>query len=90
MSRVELGPAAALGGLSLEEVSRIFAASAKHLELFDETHLQRFFAIGPIDAGVYVVVHGERDAGAVTVLSARTAAPHEAAAYLRQLRKAGP
>jgi uncharacterized DUF497 family protein len=63
-------------GLFLDEVKQLFTRSVEFLEIYDEGHSDaedRFTAIGPIQAGMVVVIYTERGEDVVRVLSARKA-----------------
>jgi uncharacterized DUF497 family protein len=50
-------------GLSFGEATELFTSASDYLEIYDEKHAgeeDRFIAIGPIRAGVVVVVYTER------------------------------
>ena len=73
-------------GLSFDEATELFADSNDYLEIYDEEHSDeedRFIAIGPIRAGVVVVVYTERRDDLIRIVSARRATGKE----VRFLRK---
>ena len=75
-------------GIAFEEAVRVFDAEDACLERFDEEHSgleERFITIGPTERGIVLVVWTERDEGAIRVISARPATPHERRLYRAHL-----
>jgi hypothetical protein len=75
--------------VSFEEASDLFYRGDDDLEIFDAAHSDeedRFIAIGPIDRGLVLVVHTERDDEMVRLISARWATEREAELYRRQVQ----
>ena len=73
-------------GLSFDEATELFADSNDYLEIYDEEHSDeedRFIAIGPIRAGIVVVVYTQRQDDVIRIVSARRATSQE----VRFLRK---
>lgn len=71
-------------GVSFEEASALFTGAGDYLELFDEAHStdeDRFIAIGPVKAGLMLVVYAERDEETVRLISARWATKREVALF---------
>ena len=67
-------------GISFEEVKELFTSDTDFLEIYDEEHSDeedRFIAIGPIRAGVVVVVYTERGDDVIRIVSARKATKKE-------------
>ena len=67
-------------GLSFDEATELFAGGDDFLEIYDEEHSDeedRFIAIGPIRAGVVVVVYTERQDDVIRIVSARKATTKE-------------
>lgn len=67
-------------GLSFDEATELFADNNDYLEIYDEKHSDeedRFIAIGPIRAGVVVVVYTERQDDVIRIVSARRATRKE-------------
>ena len=71
-------------GVSFDQASELFVSGADYLEIYDEAHSmveERFIAIGPISAGVVLVVFVETDQEIVRIISARMATGRERALY---------
>ena len=67
-------------GLSFSEAAELFRDDNDYLEIYDEEHSEeedRFLAIGPIRAGVAVVVYTERSDDVIRLVSARRATKNE-------------
>jgi len=67
-------------GVSFTEVRRLFESGEDYLEIFDAEHSEaedRFFAIGPIDRGIVVVVYTEREENVIRIIGARFANKRE-------------
>jgi hypothetical protein len=67
-------------GLSFDEAKDLFGADNEYLEMYDGDHSDdedRFIAIGPVRAGVIVVVYTERQEEVIRIVSARTATKNE-------------
>ena len=67
-------------GISLEEASELFKSNKDFLEIYDEEHSddeERFIAIGPIRAGIVVVIYTERSDDVIRLISARRATKKE-------------
>ena len=67
-------------GVSFEDAAELFTGAADYLELYDAEHSgdeDRFIAVGPIQAGVVVVVYTERQDDVIRIVSARTATMNE-------------
>ena len=67
-------------GLSFQEASDLFSSGVDCLEIYDELHSvdeDRFIAIGPIQAGIIVVVFTEHIENVIRILSARKATKKE-------------
>ena len=62
-------------GISFEEVKELFTSDTDFLEIYDEE--DRVIAIGPIRAGVVVVVYTERGDDVIRIVSARKATKKE-------------
>lgn len=78
-------------GVSFEEARRLFDAGGPYLEVFDEVHSEdedRFFAIGPIERGIVLVVWTERDEGVIRIISARWATERERTLYHSYMERA--
>jgi hypothetical protein len=70
--------------LSFEEASTLFTSGVDYLEILDEAGSAdepRFIAIGPVRAGVIVVVFTERADDIIRIISARRATRQEAALF---------
>lgn len=88
--RVEWDPAKneaneARHGLSFAQASQLLLGDADYLEVYDQAGSideDRFIAIGPIEAGVIVVVFTERSDEVVRIISARRATPREVVLFL--------
>ncbi len=73
-------------GLSFDEASELFASGTDFLEIYDEEHSDdedRFIAIGPIQAGIVVVVYTERPDDVIRIVSARKATEKEVQLFRR-------
>jgi len=71
-------------GLSFEQALQLLLGDADYLEIYDEANSleeDRFIAIGPIAAGVVVIVFTERADEVIRIISARRATPREIALY---------
>ena len=71
-------------GVSFEEAKGLFESGVDYLELFDAEHSldeDRFFAIGPIQKGVVLVVWTDRGDDVVRIISARLATHRESELY---------
>lgn len=86
VARVEWDPAKSASneakhGLSFEQASELLVGDADYLEIYDEASSvgeDRFLAIGPVQAGVIVVVvFTERFEDVIRIISARKATPRE-------------
>ena len=67
-------------GLSFDEATQLFASDNDYLEIYDDEHSDeedRFIAIGPIRAGLVVVVYTERQDDVIRIVSARKATRKE-------------
>ena len=67
-------------GVSFEDATELFTGAADYLELYDAEHSDdedRFIAVGPIQAGVVVVVYTERQDDVIRIVSARKATMNE-------------
>ena len=67
-------------GLSFDEVAELFTSGTDFLEIYDEQHSDeedRFIAIGPIRAGIVVVIYTERQDDVIRIVSARKATKKE-------------
>lgn len=67
-------------GIGFDEAKELLESGSDYLEIFDEAHAHaedRFIAIGPIRAGIVVVVWTERIDETIRVISARWATPRE-------------
>lgn len=67
-------------GISFEEASELFKSGNDYLEIYDEGHSddeERFIGIGPIRAGIVVVVYTERSDDVIRLISARRATKKE-------------
>ncbi len=63
-------------GISFEEASELFKRGEDYLEIYDEEHSadeERFIGIGPIPAGIVVVIYTERSDDVIRLISARRA-----------------
>ncbi len=63
-------------GLSFDEAAELLAGESDYLEVYDQEHSDeedRFIAIGPMRAGVVVVVYTERRDDVIRIVSARKA-----------------
>lgn len=77
-------------GVSFEQASKVFANDDKALEIYDEYHSDyedRFITIGPIKAGVVMVVWTERAHDTIRIISARWATAREIDMYHRHLEQ---
>ena len=71
-------------GVSFEQASELFTSGTDFFEIYDEHHSAKeewFLAVGPIAAGVVVVVYVEVDEDTVRIISARMATPRERRLY---------
>ena len=67
-------------GVSFTEARQLFESGEDFLEIFDAEHSEaedRFFAIGPIDRGIVVVVYTEREENVIRITGARFANKRE-------------
>ncbi|MCB9539483.1 MAG: BrnT family toxin [Myxococcales bacterium] len=77
-------------GLSFAEAIGIFEAADEALELYDAQHSDiedRFITIGPIRAGLVLVVWTERADDVIRVISARWATPRERRLYQAHMER---
>lgn len=68
-------------GLSFDEAKELFGGGKRFLEIYDDEHSDEedlFIAIGPIRAGVVVVVYTEPQDDVIRIVSARKATRKEA------------
>ena len=75
-------------GLSFEDVVELFTSGVDFLDIYDDSHSgeeDRFIAIGPIHAGVVVVVYTERQDDVVRIISARSATKKEIQLFHKHL-----
>jgi uncharacterized DUF497 family protein len=75
-------------GVSFEEAAAVFRTDAATLEIFDHEHSDdedRFITIGPIEAGLVLVVWTECAEDVVRIISARRATDRERRNYFRAL-----
>ncbi len=73
-------------GLSFDEVTELFASGTDFLEIYDGEHSDeedRFIAVGPIRAGIVVVVYTERQDDTIRIISARKATEEEVDLFRR-------
>lgn len=71
-------------GVSFPLAKTLFESGADFLEIYDEAHSideDRFVAIGPVEAGILVVVWTEREEDTIRIISARWATPREIRLY---------
>ena len=67
-------------GLSFDEATELFTSGTDFLEIYDGDHSgeeDRFIAIGPIHAGLVVVVYTEPQDDTIRIVSARKATKKE-------------
>ena len=67
-------------GVAFSEARKLFESGVDYLEIFDAEHSQtedRFFAIGPIERGIVVVVYTEREDERIRIIGARLANKRE-------------
>ena len=67
-------------GLSFDEATDLFSGENDFLEIYDDGHSgeeDRFIAIGPVRAGIVVVVYTERQDDVIRIVSARKATAKE-------------
>jgi uncharacterized DUF497 family protein len=67
-------------GLSFHEAKELFTSSTDFLEIYDDEHSEeedRFIAIGPIRAGIIVVIYTEPQDEIIRIVSARKATKKE-------------
>lgn len=67
-------------GISFEEASELFKSGNDYLEIYDEGHSddeERFIGIGPIRAGIVVIIYTERSDDVIRLISARRATKKE-------------
>jgi uncharacterized DUF497 family protein len=75
-------------GLSFDEAAALLAGESDYLEVYDHEHSDeedRFIAIGPMRAGVVVVVYTERRDDVIRIVSARKATRGEVRLLRRYL-----
>lgn len=75
-------------GVSFEQASELFVSGVDYLEVYDEAHStvdERFLAIGPIRAGVVLVVFTELEEDTLRIISARMATGPERALYRKYM-----
>ena len=73
-----------LHGVSFDEAKELFTCDDDYLEIYDVGHSDdedRFIGIGPIRAGLVLVVYTERSEEAIRIISARWATESEARLY---------
>lgn len=71
-------------GLSFTEARTLFDSGVDYLEIFDVDHSEveeRFIAIGPIERGLVVIVHTEREEDTIRIIGARLANKREQSLY---------
>lgn len=79
-------------GISFHEVRSLFTSGVDYLEIFDADHSvdeERFICIGPIAAGIVLVVIAEVEESVIRIISARRATARECNLYSDFLTK-GP
>ncbi len=79
-------------GLSFEDASQLFAASADCLEIYDAEHSieeDRFIAVGRIALGIVVVVYTAREDDVIRILSARKATKAERILFEQRFARGG-
>ena len=78
-------------GVAFEDAVRVFDAAVEDvLEFFDDAHSddeERFITMGPIRAGLVLVVWTERTNEIVRVISARWATPRERRMYIKHMER---
>lgn len=75
-------------GISFSEARELFESGVGYLEIYDAAHSgdeDRFIAVGPIHAGLIVVVYTERLEATIRVISARQATRAEVALFRRRI-----
>ena len=73
-----------LHGVSFDEAKELFTGDDDYLEIYDAKHgydEDRFIGIGPIQAGLVLVVYTERSEETIRIISARWATESEARLY---------
>jgi uncharacterized DUF497 family protein len=68
-------------GVSFNEAKELFSGDDDYLEIYDAEHSydeDRFIGIGPIQAGLVLVVYTERTGETIRIISARWATESEA------------
>ncbi len=71
-------------GLSLNEAAELLEGTSDYLEIYDKAHSEtedRFIAVGPISAGIIVVVWTHSEVETTRIISARRATKREQALY---------
>jgi len=71
-------------GVSFSQAKTLFESGVDFLEIYDQAHStdeDRFVAIGPVEAGIVVVVWTEREEDTIRIVSARWATPREIKLY---------
>jgi uncharacterized protein len=77
-------------GLSFGEARSLFTSGRDYLEIFDAEHSldeDRFICVGPIAAGIVVVVVTEVSDAVIRLISARWATPREIRLYHEFVRE---
>jgi uncharacterized DUF497 family protein len=77
-------------GLSFHEAKELFTSGTDFLEIYDEEHSDeedRFIAIGPIRAGVIVVIYTEPQDEVIRIVSARKATKKEVMLFHRHYKE---
>ncbi len=77
-------------GLSFDEVKELFTSGADFLEIYDEEHSDdedRFIAIGPIRAGIILVIYTEPQDDVIRIVSARKATKKEVKLFHQHYRE---
>ena len=76
-------------GLSFHEAKELFTSGTDFLEIYDEEHSDdedRFIAIGPIGAGIIVVIYTEPQEEVICFVSARKATKKEVMLFHQHTR----
>ena len=76
--------------ISFDQVRALFTSNADYLEIFDVDHSldeDRLICIGPIAAGIVLVVVTEVEEGLIRIISARRATTRECTLYADFLRE---
>lgn len=77
-------------GVTFQQAKTLLESDVDYLEIFDAAHSDeedRFISIGPIEAGVVLVVWTERDDEVIRIISARWATKRERQKFIDHMER---